>query len=233
MNIFQKILYVFLTVNEKSLKIRLDRHFRRNAQNSTTKIVISANAKLSLTSQTEQNAELVRQNIAAIINKYGLNPYELLKFIDAKDTKICRPAYADKFLKIIGEDEGFISELRGFQAFLLNIYTGNGFSFKTKPMFVMREGNIEPHYFLHHFYKWYAMKYNLPGFDYKAQKLLKISMKNPNDKRLQNLNLDEMLSLKEAIARDNEASDFVIKLARHNDGSKQVLRKMQDGGANV
>ena len=77
------------------------------------------------------------------------------------------------------------------------------------------------------------MRYKLPGFDYTAQKLLKISLRNPKDKRLQNLSLDEMVALKEAIARDNEASDFVISLAKHKDGSKQVLKKMQDGGANV
>ena len=45
--------------------------------------------------------------------------------------------------------------------------------------------------------------------------------------------LDDMLSLKEAVARDNEASDFVIKLAQAKDGSKQVMEKMQDGGANI
>ena len=233
MNIIRKILYLLLTVKEKSLKIRIDKHLRRSASNSTSKTVISSNATLSLTAQTKQNAELVRENITAIVQKFGINPNELLKFIQTKGTKICRPRLASKFLKIIGEEEGFISELRGLSAFLLDIYTLNGFSFKSDPMFVMSEGNINPYYFLHHFYKWYAMKYNLPGFNYKAQKLLKIYLKKPNDKRLKNLNLDDMLSLKEAVARDNEASDFVIKLAQAKDGSKQVMKKMPDGGANI
>jgi len=233
MNFLQKIFYKLLSVKEKKLKIRLDKHLKRSSTNATSKTVMSSTATLTLTSETEKNAELVRENIGLIVQKTGANPLELLKIIESKGTKIYRPASADKFLALIGEEEGFITELEGKDAFLLNLYTGNGLSFKSAPMFVMREGNIDTYYFLHHFYKWYAMKYRLPGFDYKAQKLLKISLKNPNDKRLKDLNLDDMLALKEAIARDNEASDFVIKLAQHKDGSKKVLDKMQDGGANV
>ncbi len=234
MNIFQKIIYAILARKEKSLKIRLDKHFKRSSQNSTSKTVMSSTATLTLTSETLKNAQLVKENVAAIVKKYGINPLELLEFIKSKGTPIYRPLNADKFLSLIGEEEGFIVEQHGTDALLLNIFTGRGISFKSVPMFIMREGNIDPYYFLHHFYRWYAMKYKLPGFDYKAQKLLKIFLKNSDDKRLKNLNLDDMLALKEAIARDNEASDFVIGLAKHKDGSKQVLKKMQqDGGANI
>lgn len=233
MNFLQKIIYSILSAKEKSLKMRLDKHLKRSSTNSTSKTVMSSTATLTLTSETQKNAQLVKENIEAIVKKTGGSPLELLNFIKNKGTPVYRPANADKFLNMIGEEEGFITELHGTQALLLNLFTGNGIGFKSQPMFVMREGNIEPYYFLHHFYKWYAMKYKLPGFDYDAQKLLKISLKNPNDKRLQNLTLDEMLALKEAIARDNEASDFVIQLAKHKDGSRQVLDKMKDGGASI
>ena len=234
MNIFQKIIYTLLEKKEKSLKIRLDKHFKRSSTNSTSKTVMSSNATLTLTSETLKNAQLVRENVEAIVKKTGGNPLELLEFIKSKGTPVYRPANADKFLNLIGEEEGFIVEQHGKDALLLNIVTGRGISFKSVPMFVMREGNIDPYYFLHHFYRWYAMKYRLPGFDSKAQKLLKIFLKNANDERLKNLNLDDMLALKEAIARDNEASDFVIALAKHKDGSKQVLKKIQEeGGANI
>ena len=234
MNIFQKIIYALLEKKEKSLKIRLDKHFKRSSTNSTSKTVMSSNATLTLTSETLKNAQLVRENVEAIVKKTGGNPLELLEFIKSKGTPVYRPANADKFLNLIGEEEGFIVEQHGKYALLLNIVTGRGISFKSVPMFVMREGNIDPYYFLHHFYRWYAMKYRLPGFDSKAQKLLKIFLKNANDERLKNLNLDDMLALKEAIARDNEASDFVIALAKHKDGSKQVLKKIQEeGGANI
>lgn len=234
MNIFQKIIYALLEKKEKSLKIRLDKHFKRSSTNSTSKTVMSSNATLTLTSETLKNAQLVRENVEAIVKKTGGNPLELLEFIKSKGTPVYRPANADKFLNLIGEEEGFIVEQHGKDALLLNIFTGRGINFKSVPMFVMREGNIDPYYFLHHFYRWYAMKYRLPGFDSKAQKLLKIFLKNANDERLKNLNLDDMLALKEAIARDNEASDFVIALAKHKDGSKQVLKKIQEeGGANI
>ena len=43
----------------------------------------------------------------------------------------------------------------------------------------------------------------------------------------------EMTGLKEAIARDQEATTFALDLAKQKEGSKKVLEKMQDGGANV
>ena len=234
MNLIQKLLYFLLSAKEKSLKIRLDKHLKRSSTNSTSKTVMSSNATLTLTSETQKNSQLVKENIEAIVKKTGGNPLELISFIKSKGTPVFRPANADKFLALIGEEEGFITELKGRPAILLNLFVGQGIKLKSTPMFVMREGNIDPYYFLHHFYKWYAMKYKLPGFDYEAQRLLKISLKNANDKRLQNLTLDQMLALKEAIARDNEASDFVIQLAQHKDGSKKVLDKMKnDGGANI
>ena len=99
-------------------------------------------------------------------------------------------------------------------------------------MFILRHGEIDPYYMAHQFYKWYALYMGLPGYDYMSQKIFKIFL-NSDGAVLSNLNLDEMTGLKEAINRDQEATDFALSLARHKEGSKKVLEKMSDGGANI
>ena len=96
----------------------------------------------------------------------------------------------------------------------------------------MRNGSIDPYYMVHQFYKWYAMEMKLPGFDFMSQKIFKIYL-NSDGALLSNLNLDEMIGLKEAINRDREATDFAIQLAKTMEGSKKVLEKMQKNGANI
>ena len=125
-----------------------------------------------------------------------------------------------------------ITPLEGIEALYINIITNSGFSFKSKPMFIMRNGSIDPYYMVHQFYKWYAMEMKLPGFDFMSQKIFKIYL-NSDGALLSNLNLDEMIGLKEAINRDREATDFAIQLAKTMEGSKKVLEKMQKNGANI
>ena len=99
-------------------------------------------------------------------------------------------------------------------------------------MFVMRNGEIDPYYMAHQFYKWYSLEMGLPGYDFMSQKIFKIYL-NSDGAILSNLTLDEMTGLKEAINRDKEATDFALSLARHKEGSQKVMEKMQDGGANI
>jgi hypothetical protein len=84
----------------------------------------------------------------------------------------------------------------------------------------------------HQFYKWYALQMGLPGFDFMSQKIFKIYL-NSSTTLLSNLNLDELTGLKEALNRDKEATDFAISLAKLKEGSKKVLEKMRDGGAEI
>ena len=73
----------------------------------------------------------------------------------------------------------------------------------------------------------------LPGFDYKSQQNFKKYLKNINDKDLTTLSLNDTLSLQEAVARDKEATDFCLEIARKTEGAKNVQKKMTNGGANI
>ena len=200
--------------------------------NSTSKTVFGKGVTMTLNAETQKNIELVRKNVADIVNTCANNPEKLLQFAESKGTKVYKIDNADKILNIIKEEEGLITPLEGIEALYINIITNSGFSFKSKPMFIMRNGSIDPYYMVHQFYKWYAMEMKLPGFDFMSQKIFKIYL-NSDGALLSNLNLDEMIGLKEAINRDREATDFAIQLAKTMEGSKKVLKKMQDDGANI
>lgn len=232
MNILQKIVYYFLEKQEKALTKRLSRHLRTSSSNSTSKTVVSKGVTMTLNAETERNKDLVLKNVSNIIKGCNSDISKLLAYIESKGTKVIRLENADKILSVIKEEEGLITPLEGIEALYINTVTHSGFSLKSKPMFVMRNGQIDPYYMAHQFYKWYALQMKLPGFDFMSQKIFKIYL-NSDGAILSNLTLDEMTGLKEAIARDQEATTFALDLAKQKEGSKKVLEKMQDGGANV
>lgn len=232
MNILQKIVYFFLEKQEKTLTKRLSRHLKTSSSNSTSKTVVSKGVTMTLDAETEKNKDLVLKNVSDIIKSCNNDISKLLAFIESKGTKIVRLDNADKILAVIKEEEGLITPLEGIEAFYINLVTNSGLSLKSKPMFVMRNGQIDPYYMAHQFYKWYALQMKLPGLDFMSQKIFKIYL-NSDGAMLSNLTLDEMTGLKEAIARDQEATAFALDLAKQKEGSKKVLEKMQGGGANI
>ena len=232
MNIFQRLIYFILQIQEKSLRRKLSRHLKTSSKNSTTKTVLSSSVTMTLNSETEKNKELVKKNVEDIVKSCGDNPEKLLEYVKSKGTKVVKLNNADKILNVIKEEEGLITSLEGLEALYINSVTGSGISLKSKPMFIMRNGEIDPYYMAHQFYKWYSLEMGLPGYDFMSQKIFKIYL-NSDGALLSNLTLDEMTGLKEAINRDKEATDFALSLAKHKEGSKKVLEKMQDGGANI
>ena len=210
----------------------LSRHLKTSSRNSSSKTVVSSSVTMTLNSETEKNKELVKKDVEDIVKSCGDNPEKLLEYVKSKGTKVVKLDNADKILNVIREEEGLITSLEGLEALYINSITGSGFSLKSKPMFVMRNGEIDPYYMAHQFYKWYSLEMGLPGYDFMSQKIFKIYL-NSDGEILSNLTLDEMTGLKEAINRDKEATDFALSLAKHKEGSKKVLKKMQDGGANV
>lgn len=232
MNILQRLIYLILQMQEKSLRKKLSRHLKTSSKNSTSKTVISSSATMTLNSETQKNKELVRKNVEDIVKSCEANPEKLLEYIKSKGTKVIKHDNADKILNVIKEEEGLITSLKGLEALYINFITGNGFYLKSEPIFIMRNGEIDPYYMAHQFYKWYALKMGLPGFDFMSQKIFKIIL-NSDGKILSNLNLDEMTGLKEAIQRDKEATEFALSIAHTTEGAKNALKKIQDGGANI
>ena len=232
MNSFKKFIYFFLELQEKSLKKRLTKYLERSGANSTSKTVISNSATLTINSETEKRIEIVKKNVLDIVRSVHNDSNKLLDYIESKGTKVFKIDNADKLLSVIKEEEGLVTSLEGLEALYLCFITSMPLSLKTKPMFIMRDGEIDFYYMVHQFYKWYALSMNLPGFDFISQKLFKISL-NSDLNLISNLNLEEMVGLQEAIHRDKEATEIALVVAQNTEGAQKALNKIKNGGASI
>ncbi|CDE99078.1 unknown [Clostridium sp. CAG:813] len=239
-NIFKNIKYYLLSLKEKNLREKLKNTTKTSFSNKTSKTIIGSGSNLTLNSETKKLIESVRENVYAIVKQVDCNPEKLLEYIKAANTPVYKINNADKILALLKEEEGLITEQHGlmalylFMALYLSICVGRGFSLKTPPMFVMREGVIDKYYMLHHFYRWYSLKSDLPGFEYEVQQKFKRFLIDNSPSAIRKFSMEDIISLKEAIARDQEATDFVLKYTKSVDGSKNVLDKIKnEGGASV
>lgn len=211
----------------------LGKNLDTSFSNSTSKTIISGNETFTLSAQTNQNIELVKKNVADIMYACSNNPEKLLEYIEAQGTRVYKLKNAGRILQSIGEEEGLITSLKGYKAFYLNFFIKHRISFNSTPAIVLSKGTIEPYYMLREFYKWYSLNMKLPGFNFEAQENFKKYLKNGNDPSLKKLNYRAMLELKEAIARDKEANEFVLNTVRSKEGGSNVFKKMNNGGASI
>ena len=233
-NIFNDIKYFFLSLREKYLLNNLKNTTKRSFSSKTGKTVYGNGADLSLQSETLKLIEQVKEGVSSIVKRTNCDPDLLLNYVKAAKTPVYKINNADKILNLIKEEEGFICEKQGFDALYLSFITERTFRFKTSPMFILRDGEIDKFYLLHHFYRWYSMKAGLPGFEYEVQKKFKSSLFDKTNTEMKGFSMEDIISIKEAVSRDQEATDFVLQYTKQTDGSKNVMDKLKtEGGANV
>lgn len=196
-------------------------------------------ASLCLTTKTEKLKNKVEHDVHEIIKKCKNNPEEMIKFIEAKGTKVYKFKHAKKIMEGISQEYGFVPKATGIKAFLINFVVSCNSDeqftpkFRTNEMFVLDKDECDTFWFIQQFYKWYGMKLNLPGYDAKSQECFNSFMCNSCDAKIKALSVDEILDLKDAIARDKESIDFVIELAKSTVDSKAASEKIVSGGALV
>ena len=176
---------------------------------------------------------MLNAHVTPIIKANVKTPEKLLDYIEKNGTKVYKINNADKILSAIGEFEGFITPIRGLKALYLNLILEKKVSFFTDEMFVLRDLPIDIYVMAHQFYKWYGWKIKMPGYDNKTQENFKKIWEFEKEDNVKGLTYNELANLKEAIQRDIEAIDFVINLAKENDGAKKGFENLQNGGADI
>ena len=239
-NFIRKIADIILKRRKNRLENLKNTLKPKTYTNSTTKTHIDANITMRLTTETEKNKEKMDFCVKNIIMQNLDTPENLLTYIKEHGTGVWKPPFADKILEVIKEDEGFITPLKGWKALYLNVVLGVfsekpfSISFRTDEMFVLRDLPVNIYYMIHQFHKWYGFRMNLPGYDEETQENFKKAFSDIKEDDFSGMSVGEIIGLKEAIARDAEAIDFVIKLAKEKEGAKKALDKMKnDGGANI
>lgn len=235
----QKLTNIFLEIQSAILPRATSASKSASYTGTTSKKVFTSCASLELTSKTNQTKSKLEENVKNIVQKYKNDPNKLIAYVRKNGTNVYKLNYAQKILNLIGLEQGFICEMSGFKGLFLNLVTSVyssstlNFSIKSQPMFILENSKLDSYTVIQNFYKWYAMKLNLPGFEANAQNNFQKFMTNSCDANIKGLNITEILELKEAIARDAEAIDFVIKLAKSTEGSKKALGKITLSGASV
>lgn len=228
MKMLNDIMYKILSIQEKILKYRLSRTIgAKNASKRKRHFQNGCLIDLNLLADNEKN--LLEKEINEILKKCEYEPEKLLAYIQKQGTNVFRIKNADKILNSIGENEGFIYPAKGSKALYLSLACNKNIKFKTNEIFVLSNGNINKYYFIYHFYNWFAFKHNIAGLDENSQKLLKKYLFETSDTK--DLQLDDIYKLKDAIKQDKAAIEFVVKLCRNYDGTKQALKKMHSNGS--
>ena len=231
----QRIISYILERRRQKLEKLKNKHKPRSYTNSAGKTYINASEVMTLTSQTDKIIELLDEEVKNIVNVCQTNPENLLNYVKEHGTQVFKIPYADLILAKISEEEGFIIPFKGLKALYLNFFTSIlsgqklNFSFNSKEMFVLRDMDINVYYMLHQFHKWCAFKKGLPGFDEKSQTLFKENLNKMTDGN--DLSVEDIVALKEAIARDAQAAEFVIQLSKDSSGAKNALNKIKNDGS--
>jgi len=166
------------------------------------------------------------------------NPEVLVNFIKSKGTRVIKFKFMKTLLFLFNENEGFVTPITGNKALLLNIAlnlaVGAGLAWKkeTPAMFLLEDKPVNIYFLSHQFHLWLSFVNELPGFDENTRRNFKnIWDSCANSEDTNSLSIEEILSLKDAIARDIEAIKFVKEMTRELIGQKQSLNKIKNGGS--
>ena len=206
---------------------------------STTKHAMNSSCTLKLSTKTEEIKKEIHEELKTRIRKYINNPEKLIQYFRLKGIEVYRVKNAEKLLNEIGEEEGFITPLRGLKALHVNLLIINPKHpcnlFSTKEILVFDSKEVEIYTIARALYKYYGFKRKLPGYEHISQEIFKkIYNKKKNSKDLiDKLPLGKLFSCKEALARDLESIKFAVELSKEYQSAKEALKKMKDNGANI
>lgn len=232
-------IYAILAFQKKCLKWYYDFRYAKYSKTGSvsSKTHITANETLHLTAQEKLDAKEVVENAKSIFKEHLNEPQKVFDYIRAQGTPVFRFKNATKILWFAGEDEGFITPKSGIQAILLclciNLFSPEkiNFAFKTPAIFVIKDTDLSPYFLAYQLYHWMAFSKNLSGYDEKTVRNFKNIFNLEKDiMARKSLSIEEILSLKEAIARDVEAINMVTQLALEISGQKNASDKLKKDG---
>lgn len=188
---------------------------------------VGSNCTLSLNCKNEEKVKKINEKLRVFLLKKANSTEKIIKYLKEKNVPFHQIQNAKKLLNLFNETEGVIFQSHGIKAFLFNILIGLStgcfnISFSSPTMFVFEKGNIDFLEMSHQFHIYVQSQKNLPGFETNVQSQFKYLFKTSDKKILNNLTIDEMLSIKDAIKRDIEAINFTCQLAKEIDAKEKL-----------
>lgn len=230
MFLLNKIKYLIDIMNLKYKKFKYKKYLSNSHKSGTSKSRVGKDYTLNFSSEFENKKKLVEEKLENLVKKAKNNPYRLIRYVEKQGTPVYRIKNANKILNLINEAEGFITPKKGLKAVYLNAVLNHKFSFNLDECFVMRNMELDPYYAIYQFYSWFTFKAGFAGYEYDTQeKFKRLRLSQNKSEEIENFSISDILAVKEAIRRDVEAIDFVIKVARNKDGAKEAFEKMLAG----
>ena len=234
MFLLDKIKYLISLINLKFTKYKYRKYLCNSSKSRDIKNYTGKDYTLKFSSKFDDRKKIVEEKIEKLVQKAQNNPYRLIRYIEKQGTAVYKIKNANKILNLINETEGFIPPKKGFKAAYLNAILNHKLSFNLKECFIMRDIEIDPYYAIYHFYGWFTFKAGFAGYEYEAQeKFKKLKLSSDKTEDIDNFSISDILDVKEAIRRDIEAINFVIRIARNKDGAKEAFEKMLKGTERV
>jgi len=231
MDLFKKIIYFILSVQEKILTTKLHQTLGVKHE-SKRKRFFGSGVLLNLDSLAETEKAQMEAELELILKNSDYETDKILDFIKNEGTKVFyidNPAY----LHSAGENEGFIYPQKGAKALYLSLLTKQNPSFNTSEMFIIPNGELNKFYFIYHFYNWYAFKHGIAGIDSEGQKLLNKYLFNASEEDFRKLQLNDIYKLKDAIKQDKSAIEFVFRLCQKVESAKSAFDKLKNNGTSI
>lgn len=191
---------------------------------------------LKLLGGRKKQIDQISQDAGEMIKQHLHNVNGLLEFIERRGTKVIRAKHADKVLSFLGEVEGFIPPITGFKGKL--IFLGlkligawkEPIPQKPPAMFIFGEKEPPMGYMVHQIHHWLSFNNGLPGYTEETMTNFKrIFDPTFGVEDVKKMSKEEIIALREAIARDQEALDFVQKMAQEIFKPQDVMKGIKDG----
>ncbi len=234
--------FILKKIKKNSIKSQYQKNLQKKimskASGKTSKRIITSNDSLLIDSKEISIKDEINAEAKTILKEAIDKPEILVNFIKSKGGRVIKSKYMKFILFLVGEQTGFLPPLKGFKAFslniLLNILTPAKLRLKltTPALFALDDKPVNIYLLSHQFHLWLSYVNELPGFDHQTRNNFKtIWDSNVDSIEIKNLSIEEILSLKDAIARDTEALKFVKEMTREFVGQKQSLQKIKQGGS--
>jgi hypothetical protein len=191
---------------------------------------------LKLVGNKKKKMDEINQTASTMIKEYLHDVSGLLEFIERRNTRVIRKKHADKIVGLMGYMEGFIPPVSGIKArimaFGLKIVGAwnEPITNETPAMFVFGDEEPPMGYMVHQIHHWLSYNKGLPGYSEETmENFKKIFDPAFGMEDVKRMSKDEIIALREAIARDREALAFVEKMAQEIFKPQDVLKGIKDG----
>jgi hypothetical protein len=191
---------------------------------------------LRLIGNKQKKIDDINEDAGNLIKQHLDNVSGLLEFIRNRGTRVIQHKHADKVLSLFGELEGFKPPTSGFKARILTLGLKIVGAWKepiasqTPPLFIFGEKEPPMGYMVHQIHHWLSYNNQLPGYTEEAMNNFKrIFDPSFGVEDVRKMSKEEIIALREAIARDQEALDFVQKMAQEIFKPQDIMKGIKDG----